>query len=194
MMPFVTEELYAAVKAFAGESAPFLLTGGYQTLDYDWSNVEAEKEMARVMAAVSSIRSLRSQLNVPPGLKLKAAATGPFAEAVLGKHRAYVSSLARLESIEPATGGLPPQNATAVADGVTFYVPLAGVVDFAKERERLAKDLAKAVSDIEKCEAKLRNLATAPNVPAEKLDEARAQRDGAAARREQLTNTLAALA
>ncbi|MFI5360528.1 MAG: valine--tRNA ligase [Elusimicrobiota bacterium] len=192
-MPFVTEELYAAVKSYAGEAAPFLLTGGYQALDFDWSNAEAEKEMTRVMAAVSSIRSLRSQLNVPPGLRLKAAATGPFAEAVLGKHRGYVCSLARLEGLEPASGGVPPQNGTAVADGVTFYIPLAGVVDFAKERERLAKDLAKAESDIEKCAAKLKNLAAAPNVPAEKLDEARAQRDGAAARREQIQKTLAAL-
>jgi valyl-tRNA synthetase len=193
MMPFVTEELYASIKDFAGESAPFLLTGGYQTLGYDWSNPESEREMARVMAAVSAIRSLRSQLNIPPGLKLKAAATGPFAEAVIGKYRGYVLFLARLEGLEPAAGGLPPQNGTAVADGVTFYIPLAGVIDFAKERERLAKDLAKAESDIEKCEAKLRNLAAAPNVPAEKLDEARAQRDGAAARREQLKLTLAAL-
>ena len=193
MMPFVTEELHAALKPFAGESVPFLLTGGYQPLAGGWADAASEKEMSRVMAAVSAIRSLRSQLNVPPGLKLKAAAAGPFAAAVLGEHRAYVCSLARLESLAPASGELPPQNATAVADGVTFRVPLAGVVDFAKERERLAKDLAKADGDVDKCEAKLRNLAAAPHAPAEKLDEAKAQRDAAAARRGQLKATLAAL-
>ena len=53
--------------------------------------------------------------------------------------------------------------------------------------------LVEAEGDIEKCEAKLRNLAAAPNVPAEKLDEAKVQRDGAAVRREQLKKTLAAL-
>ncbi len=193
IMPFVTEELYAALRPFAGESAEFVLTGGYQTLDFDWSSPEAEKEMALVRGAVASIRSLRSQLNVPPGLKISATVSGAFSEALLGKHRAYVTELARLERLEPSAGARPPQSATAVAEGATFHVPLAGIIDFAKERERLLKDLAKAESDIEKCGAKLKNLAAAPNVPADKLSEAKAQSEAAAARREQLKETLAIL-
>ncbi len=193
IMPFVTEEIYAALKPYAGETAEFVLKGGYHKLDYDWSNPEVEKEMSKVMGAVTSIRSLRSQLNVPPGLKIKAVAEGPFAEAVTGKHRAYALSLAQLESLEPMNGGRPAQSATAVADGVTFHIPLAGVIDFAKERERLAKDLAKAEGDIEKCEAKLRNLSAAASAPADKVAEAKAQRDAALARRDRLQETIAVL-
>jgi valyl-tRNA synthetase len=193
VMPFVTEEIYAALKPYAGETAEFVLNGGYHKLDFDWSNVEAEKDMSKVMGAVTSIRSLRSQLNVPPGLKIKAFAEGPFAEAVLGKHRAYVTSLAQLESVAPSGGARPPHSATAVADGVTFFIPLAGVVDFDKERERLAKDLAKAEGDIEKCEAKLRNLSAAATAPAEKVAEAKEQRDAALARRDRLKETIAIL-
>ena len=193
IMPFVTEEIYAAVKPYAGESAEFVLKGGYQKFDSDWSSPEVEKEMSQVMGAVASIRSLRSQLNVPPGLKIKAVAEGPFAEAVIGRHRAYAMSLAQLESIEPVDGGRPPQSATAVAEGVTFFIPLAGVIDFAKERERLAKDLAKAEGDIEKCEAKLRNLSAAASAPAEKVAEAKEQRDSALARRDRLKETIAVL-
>jgi valyl-tRNA synthetase len=191
IMPFVTEEIYAALKPYAGESAEFVLKGGYHKLDFDWSNPGIEKEMSRVMGAVASIRSLRSQLNVPPGLKIKAFAEGPFADALIGKHRAYLTALAQLESVE--AGGRPPQSATAVADGVTFFIPLAGVIDFAKERERLAKDLAKAEGDIEKCEAKLRNLSAAASAPAEKVAEAKEQRDAALAKRDRLKETIAVL-
>jgi valyl-tRNA synthetase len=191
IMPFVTEEIYAAVKGYAGETAEFVLKGGYQKLDYDWSNPEIEKEMSRVMGAVASIRSLRSQLNVPPGLKIKAFVEGPFAEALIGKHRAYVAALAQLESVE--AGGRPPQSATAVAEGATFFIPLAGVIDFAKERERLAKDLAKAEGDIEKCEAKVRNLSAAASAPPEKVAEAREQRDAALAKRDRLKETIGVL-
>jgi len=194
LMPFVTEELYAALKPYAGETAEFLLVGGYRAPESDRSDPEAEKEMARLMGAVVSIRSLRAQLNVPLALKIKAVATGPFAAAVLGEHRAYVALLARLEALEPVDGGgRPPHSATAVADGVTFFVPLAGVIDFAKERERLTKDLAKAEGDIEKCEGKLKNLSAAANAPAEKLAEAKAQHEAAVARRERLQETLAVL-
>ncbi len=193
VMPFVTEEIYAAIKPYAGESAEFVLKGGYHKLDFDWSNLEVEKEMGKVMGAVTKIRALRSQLNVPPGLKIKAVAEGPFAQAVIGKHRAYMTSLAQLESVEPVNGGRPAQSATAVADGATFYIPLAGVIDFAKERERLAKGLAKAEDDIEKCAAKLRNLSAAASAPAEKVAEAKEQHAAALARRDQLKETLAVL-
>jgi valyl-tRNA synthetase len=187
IMPFVTEELYAAIKPYAGETSEFLLRGGYQRLPGDWANPGIEAEMSKVMGAVSSIRSLRSQLNVPPGLKIKAVFEGAV------QQRAYVTLLAQLESLEPMSGGRPAQSATAVADGATFYIPLAGVIDFAKERERLAKDLAKAEGDIEKCEAKLRNLSTAASAPAEKVAEAKEQRDAALARRDRLNETIAVL-
>ncbi len=192
LMPFATEEIYAALKPHAGESAEFVLTGGYHKLDYDWSNPEIEAEMGKVMAAVTSIRSLRSQLNVPLSLKVKAVASGPFSEAILGKHRAYAMSLARLESLEPANGR-PAQSATAVADGVTFYIPLAGVIDFDKERQRLVKDLAKAESDITKIEAKVKNPDFIARAPEAQIAEAKAQHEAASARRDQLKETIAVL-
>ena len=57
----------------------------------------------------------------------------------------------------------------------------------------MAKDLAKAEGDIAKCEAKLKNLSAAPNVPADKLAEAREQHEAAVARRDKLNETLAVL-
>jgi len=188
IMPFVTEELYAAIRPYAGENAEFVLKAGYGRLDRDWSNPAVEKEMSQVMGAVSAIRSLRSQLNVPPGLKIKAVVDGPI------HHRAYLMLLAQLESLEPMNGGRPAQSATAVADGATFHIALAGVIDFAKERERLAKDLAKAEGDIEKCAAKLKNMSAAANAPAEKVAEAKEQHDAALARRDRLKETIAVLA
>ncbi len=193
LMPFVTEELYGALKPFVGETTEFILNGGYQTAARDWSNPAAEKEMGLLMGAVTSIRSLRAQLNVPLGLKIKALASGPLAADVVGKHNSYVSLLARLEILQASVGPRPAQSATAVADGVTFYVPLAGLIDFTKERERLAKDLVKAEGDIGKCEAKLNNLTAAPNVPAEKIVEAKSQHEAAVARSARLKETLAVL-
>jgi valyl-tRNA synthetase len=189
LAPFATEELALALRPYAGGSADFLLEAGYAAPDFDWSNPEAEAEMRLVMNAVTAIRSLRAQLNVPLALKIKAFAEGPKAEKILNGYRVYVSALAGLESLAPFSSR-PPQSATAVAEGVTFHVPLAGLIDIAKERERLAKELAKAEADIEKCEGKLKNLSAAANVPSEKVAEARAQRDAAAARRDRLNETL----
>ena len=102
-------------------------------------------------------------------------------------------SLARLESLEPANGGRPAQSATAVADGVTFYIPLAGVIDFDKERQRLSKDLAKAESDIAKIEAKVGNPDFVAKAPQAQIDEARAQHAAARERADRLKETIAIL-
>ena len=113
---------------------------------------------------------------------------------VPGMGQLHAMILAQLESVEPVNGGgRPAQSATAVAEGVTFFIPLAGVIDFAKERERLAKDLAKAEGDIEKCAAKLKNMSAAANAPAEKVAEAKEQHDAALARRDRLKETIAVL-
>jgi valyl-tRNA synthetase len=189
IMPFVTEEIYAALRPYAGESAEFVLNGGYHVVGFDWSNEDAEKEMSRVMSAVTAIRSLRAQLGVPLSLKISAVADGPFAPKILKDHRAYVGALAGLSGVEPFSAR-PAQSATAVADGVTFYVPLAGVIDLAKERERLTKERAKAEADIEKCEAKVKNLSAAANVPPEKIADAKSQLEAVSSRREQLAETL----
>jgi valyl-tRNA synthetase len=149
--------------------------------------------MNRVMGAVTAIRTLRSTLNVPHGLKLKATATGPFAQAILSQHRSYVSGLARLENLSMAEGGLPPQNATAVAEGVTFFVPLAGVIDFDKERERLAKDLAKVDDDILKIEAKVKNPDFIARAPQSQIDQAQDQYQTAVDKRTRLKETLSVL-
>ncbi|HAZ08155.1 MAG TPA: valine--tRNA ligase [Elusimicrobia bacterium] len=192
LMPFVTEEIYASLKSYAGESARFVLQGGYHALDCDWSNPEAEKEMALVMAAVTSIRSLRAQLRVPIDMKLAAVAEGPFAGKTLKTHHAYVTLLAGLESLEPFSAR-PPRSATAVAEGVTFHIPLAGVIDFAKERERLGRELAKAEADIAKIEAKVKNPDFLARAPEGQIAEAKVQHEAARGRRDELRKTLADL-
>jgi len=192
LMPFVTEEIYAALKSYAGESSQFVLKAGYQTHDPGWSDEASEREMSLVMGAVTSIRSLRAQLNVPLGLKIKAVVEGSFAVKILREHRGYVSLLAGLESLEPFSVR-PAQSATAVAEGVTFHIPLAGIIDFAKERERLSKELAKAESDIVKIETKVKNPDFLSRAPQSQIEEAKSQHEAAAARRMRLKETLAVL-
>lgn len=193
LMPFVTEEIHSALKSYAGESAEFVLQSGYPVLASHWSDPQAEREMSLVKGAVTSIRSLRAQLNVPLGLKIDAVCSGPFAQALLTKHKAYATGLARLASLEPLAER-PAQSATAVAEGVTFFIPLAGVIDFAKERERLSKELAKTESDLLKIEGKVNNPDFLTRAPQSQIEEAKAQHEAASTRRERLKQTLAVLA
>ncbi|MEK7390476.1 MAG: valine--tRNA ligase [Elusimicrobiota bacterium] len=193
LMPFITEEIYGALKAYVGESAPFVLTGGYHPPGREWFNPEAEAEMARVMSAVTAIRSLRSQLNVPLGLKVSAFVAGPDSRMIIEKHGAYLAALAKLAELKASLGARPPHSATAVSEGVTFFIPLEGVIDFDKERQRLVKDLSKAESDVAKIEMKVKNADFIAKAPQTQIDEAHAQHAVARERVARLKETVALL-
>ncbi|MDE2291201.1 MAG: class I tRNA ligase family protein, partial [Elusimicrobia bacterium] len=191
-MPYITEELWQALKPYAGESAPFVLAAGAPD-PKGWEDAEAVRRMGFLMEAVRALRALRAQLNVPPALRLKALYAGGGEDAAqLAAGSETVMHLARLEALEKAAAR-PASSATAVAGGLRLYVPLEGVVDFAKERDRLTKDLGKLAKDLQKVEAMLGNASFVERAPEAEVAKVRAQRDQAKAQSESLRDTLTAL-
>jgi valyl-tRNA synthetase len=188
-MPFVTEELFAALKPYTGETADLVLRAGAPRLDFDWSNAEAQGAMGRLMQAVTALRSLRSQLNVNPGLKLRVVASS--LEGFSDKQREYLKTLARVDRLE--TGARPDKSATAVAAGASFFVPLEGVIDFAQERARLQKEQAKSEAELAKISQKADNPNFRSRAPKDEVDLALAQKAAAAEKLERLKETLALL-
>lgn len=194
-MPFITEELYFDIKSYSGDKAKFLLLAGAPQNDFDWSNPGALRDMGILMQAVMEIRSLRSQLNLNPGLKINVVAAGSEQSRFLvDKYQNYLKTLARIEGIAwPADGRRPPQSATAVAAGMSFFVPLEGLIDFAKERLRLEKELAKAEVEIKKIAQKVQNKDFLARAPQDEVALARSQHEAALGRQEKLKETLAVL-
>ncbi len=192
-MPYVTEELFAALKPYSGEMAAFVLKAQAPRTAFDWSNEEARRDMGTVMSVISELRALRAQLNVPPGLKIKVIAAGdaPESEALVAGHQGYVKALARVEAVE-FTKNLrrPAQSATAVAAGLSFFVPLAGLIDFDTERQRLQKEAQKAEAELQKIAQKVKNPNFIARAPREEVATAEAQYGAAEARFARIKDTL----
>ncbi|MDE1977201.1 MAG: class I tRNA ligase family protein, partial [Elusimicrobia bacterium] len=195
-MPFITEELYAQLKPYVGERADFLLDAGVPKTP-PRRDEEAEGRMAAVMEITGSIRTVRAQLNVPPGLRIRAVAIGgsPEMRALARERIDYIQVLARLEDVEfpPGSEERRPQSATALARGMTFLIPLAGVIDFAKERARLEKELAKTESEIEKISAKVENPNFLKHAGADEVQTAQIQYRAALEKKARLKETLSAV-
>jgi valyl-tRNA synthetase len=75
----------------------------------------------------------------------------------------------------------------------TAAIPLGDVIDFAKERARLEKEVAKAQSEISKIDAKLGNADFIARAPEDVVDEQKERRAEAAALAERLGQALAML-
>jgi valyl-tRNA synthetase len=74
--------------------------------------------------------------------------------------------------------------------GAEVAVPLAGLIDFGQERQRLQKEKEKLAAESSKLEAQLANPQFADRAPAEKVTEVRARIADLAQRATQLDLTI----
>lgn len=195
-MPFITEELYESLKAYTGDISPSIVASSAAELDFDWTNDEATRKMAELMEMIRAIRTVRSELNVPPGLKLKAfyQATDDGRLKLLQERADYVLHLAKLEALTPMNGSRKPEKcATAVASGLSFYLPLEGVIDLDAERQRLQKNLNDIAAELGQLDARLGNADFVGKAPKEKVQEIRSRRGEILAKHAHIRETLQSL-
>ena len=65
-----------------------------------------------------------------------------------------------------------------VTESATLYIPLAEMIDFEKELERLSTDKKKTIGEIERIERKLSNEGFVSKAPAAVVDGERKKLDG----------------
>ncbi|MCR9220942.1 MAG: valine--tRNA ligase [Alphaproteobacteria bacterium] len=182
--PFITAELWDHLKGADGAGADPLMRARWPEADEAPVDAAADREIGWVVRLISAVRSVRAEMNVPPGAKVQLVAVGMGEEAKgwLARHDALIGRLARIEGVDHADE--PPKgSAQLVLDEATLAIPLADVIDLAAERKRLEKEIAKLDGEIAKIEKKLGNesfLAKAPEAVVaenrERLADEQAQR------------------
>ncbi len=184
IMPFITEELWPNL---AGEVSGMLISASWPDLSPLAVDRAAATEMEWVVAAISAIRAVRAEMNVPPAarmpLLLKDAE--PAARERIARHREHFLRLARIERIEPAET-VPAGAIQAVVEGATLILPLGEVVDLGREKARLAKEIARLDVEIGKIAAKLGNAQFLAKAKSEVIEEQRLREADAGRDRERL--------
>ncbi len=188
-MPFVTEELWSRLDDT--RKAPLILAP-WPSLPLSLINAKADTEMNWLVRLISEIRAVRSEMNVPGASKLDLVAAGANDEtrARIERHRDLILRLGRLERVAPVDGQTPKNAAQFVLDEATLFLPLEGVIDFAKERTRLEKEIARLAGEITKIDAKLGNADFVKRAPEEVIEEQRERRSEAAATRVKFEDAL----
>ncbi|MGE0714767.1 MAG: valine--tRNA ligase [Alphaproteobacteria bacterium] len=193
VMPFITEELW---EQLAADRPGPLITAAWPRFDDGYGDAAAAAEMDWVVRLVSDIRTVRAEMNVPAGteIPLLVKDAGAETERRLAVHGDVIRRLARLASIEPIAGDPPKGAAQSVIDEATIAMPLAGVIDLAKERTRLGREVAKLGDEIARIEKKLGNADFIAKAPEEIVEEQRERADAAAEAKAKLEAALARIA
>jgi valyl-tRNA synthetase len=191
MIPFVAETLWEKLAEAAKIKRPGAL------MQQPWPKYdgltapEAEAEMDWVVDAISAIRSVRTEMNIPAGLQMAATMKGATAATIarLATHNALICANARLASLVADEADVP-SSAQVVVGEATVLLPLEGVIDLSKERDRLKKEIAKKDSDIANDDKKLNNEAFMSKAPADVVEEIRERRAAAEAARAKMSEAL----
>ena len=210
-MPFVTEELWHAMGTRPNELivAKWPEPGAVE-------DAEAKAEIEWLIELVATVRSGRTEMNVPPGavlpIRLAGGSKGIALERIVN-NKAILRRLARVEYggfgplertndfAKPHWDELAAKYAEEVKSGSLYiiakdfegFIPLEGVIDIAAEKARLEKALATSQKEAKSLAGRLSNPAFVEKAKPEAIDKARADHAHHAAEAERLAAALARL-
>ncbi len=188
IMPFITEELW---EQMAPNREGRLITARWPEFPDPLADPEAEAEMDWVIRCVSSIRAVRSEMNVPPAARIPLIVgnAGEATRAHLGTHKDVILLMARLDTI--AFGDEVPHGALQIVlDEATLILPLSGIIDVATERDRLQKEIARQESEVSRLDKKLANKRFISKAPPAVVAEQREKREVAVGEVDKLRQAL----
>lgn len=175
IMPFITEEIWTTLpttKSFAA-----LMVAEWPEFDPASVDVGAETNFGRIKDVIGTIRRFRSDHRVAltTNLPVALSSTDSLDLEALRREEPMLTGLARhttftFSSGPPPGGPLEPA-AHLSASGVEITIPLAGVLDFDAERERLGKALSQALIEVDRLSAKLSNVGFRTKAPVEVVEE-----------------------
>ena len=204
-MPYITEELWLQLPGVRKdllhpayrEAEPTIMLTAYPEPMESSINDTAEWEMQALIDLITRVRNIRSEMQIKPSEAIPVLIGAPD-EKLRAVYVANTNQITRLLRASEVTVSnqlqAPRASARAIlVGGADVAVPLAGLIDFAQEQQRLSKEKEKLAAEATKLEAQLANPQFAERAPAEKVDEVRARIADIAQRTAQLDQTIANL-
>ncbi|HTK60195.1 MAG TPA: class I tRNA ligase family protein, partial [Candidatus Baltobacteraceae bacterium] len=170
-MPFVTEAIWDLLAGNA-KGKKFLMIEAWPTAAK--KPAPAPKDFALIQELIGAIRNVRSEYKVEPAKRVDATLIAGAKTKLLKDNAAVIRMLARLENLTIlAKGEKPKDSASARVGGIEIHLPLAGLVDMAKEKARLEKEHANLAGFVKSLEAKLANRGYTDNAPKDVVEKTR---------------------
>ncbi|MEP9371664.1 valine--tRNA ligase [Mesorhizobium sp. KR1-2] len=155
-MPFMTEELWAHTAGEGQERTTLLCHAEWPAPSFE--DAEAAAEINWLVDLVSGIRSVRSEMNVPPAAMAPLVMVGAneTTKARLDRHDSAIKRLARVDAVTFAEAA-PKGSAQIVIGEATACLPLGSLINLEAEAARLQKELGKVTEEVARIHKKLSN-------------------------------------
>ncbi|MGB5156855.1 valine--tRNA ligase [Desulfobacterium sp. N47] len=173
--PFVTEEIWHKLPGTEGSIMKAVFPADADDFESLLCDLSSEPKMDIIMEVITGIRNVRGEMNIAPSVSLNIIlhSDNESLRSIFSDNEDIIVNLAGLQSITVEKPGIRPRKAaTTVIGDAVIYIMLEEVLDFAKEKERLEKELAKLKNETAALVKKLNNedfLKKAPDDIVEKV-------------------------
>ncbi|HOD40710.1 MAG TPA: valine--tRNA ligase, partial [Candidatus Wallbacteria bacterium] len=216
-MPFITEEIYSSFAKLPCEKESLMLSSypsaesfaartGFNMSEEEKKNVYASFKFLK--EAIVATRQIRAELGVSPGVQIKplfVCGTGAVKDALESNAR-WIKAVMRAEEISHSAEMSEKPKGMAVCSimseikspagdmtRVDIYVPLAGLIDINKEKDRLSREIAKAEEELARVNNKLQNKNFIERAAADVVEKEKAKLEKYAQIKEKLISTMNSL-
>ena len=173
VIPFITQEIWSHIHP---EDTETIALKPFPAPQRGHIDPEAVRQAELLREAVTSVRTIRSELGISPSASLQVILRGEAkdVDALLALSDEF-RHLARLSCVGGEQGPVPRATASAVVSQAEVLVPLEGLVDFGAEIRRLDKELDKLSKELEIVRKKLANEKFLANAPQDVVEKERAK-------------------
>lgn len=169
-IPFITEEIWQRLPHKPAES---VMIAEYPKAHTEWIDEQSEQTMQKLQALITAIRTIRSEMNVPPQKRAKVfiKAEEPSVQQLVHDYRIFFEELAQASEVVVGPRVERPKNAPRmVLEWAEVFVPLEGLLDLKHERKRLHQELQEARAGLEATLRKLDNPEFLERAPDEVIE------------------------
>lgn len=173
LMPFITEEVWQTVKEYFPMEETALIIAKFPIAEEAKIDNAINDNMSFVQETITAIRNLRKQVNLSPGLDIEITinVAEESQKELFNAYQNYFAKLAKVVQMNIFVNGEKVAGAiAAVVRNIEIFLPLTGLVDLVKEKDKLLKQIEKLENELSGIDRKLNNEKFIQNAKAEVVE------------------------
>ena len=170
IIPYITEEIWQRIAPHLHQKTTSIMLAAYPQVEQKWVNQQAEEELNWLKNLIISIRTIRSEMTIPPGKLLPLLLRKGTSSDInnIKKHQTLLIALAKLDSITwLKPDEKQPSSASAFVNELELFIPFSGFINKEEEIERLQKEITKLNKEQAVVQNKLKNPQFIDKAPCE---------------------------
>lgn len=198
-MPFITEEIYQRVKKLEGIEVIFpnlkdsIMIEKWPQIEAEYSSTELFEEFEFMFNFISTIRNVKSELNIPLNKETDVYVSCPNREkkGTLNKYSNFIKDISNIKDFKIEDSVEKPEHSiTGVVEDLQLFILLEGVVDLEKEKTRIEKKLKDLEGHLNDSNNKLDNQQFLEKAPKEVVEKEKEKNKKLTQEKERLVKNL----